>query len=309
MIGSAIEILVFEDIKINNVSEFPVSLMKKFLVMFISFLSPIFSIFSAEFVRKPIYFDVVPFLGHIKSEMVYPDLARTVVTNLLYGRWDTYSRLGHRLLPEYIMASTGDGSGRATLWFGLNVWSEEPFDPSDLKIVIKSSDQGNIFGKTEEFGSQSYIYTPTSSVGIREDGTMVTSGNWSTEKVVAFAFVGTACSTMMANNQAETDNNEAWLRQQGNFSITATFSINYGGKTYASSYQMQMHPTPASARMVLSGGSYKVAISGEPWDWVYLEKNTNLSSGLWQLIAIARGGDMIPIDPRDRYAFYRTKGP
>ena len=266
--------------------------MKTFLnisVLVLVFFSSIFTVSAAT--RAPITVEVFTYLGPTKPELAYKPFTEQVLTNMLSGDWHSYANLGigHRLLPEYVTASVGEGSGRSTVWFGVVFTSTEEFDPSGSTFTVFSTDigndpgTGNIFGKVENFGPQ-YIYAGT-SIGIRADGTKVTSGSWS-QKVKKFAFVGSACSTMNANSPEQAAEGAAWMKSMKDFAITGTWTLKESGQVYSGSYRLQQDPYPARLEILrrYTGGAAEVMVKVDPYRPVHLQYSPSVT-GPWQKVA------------------------
>ncbi len=259
---------------------------------------------------SPINVSIVPFYGPTTNEISYPNFTQTVLPNILRNSWfDGWTRFGYRLDINSIIAPTS-GSGKRVLWFCVTAWSDEPFDPSGLEIVLRSSDPGNSLGKFDQFGRFDLIYHPNSAVGRRIDGTLVTTGSWSATRVTEFAFVGTACSTYNGDTQSQIDSVRAWINRQGNFSITATATIRQDGEVYSGTHKIELHPTPESPRIVRGKfGEYQIYVGGIPWDsWEVLSKQG--IDGTWSRVAIVKGGTYMNLpDFHKKFQIFRVSGP
>jgi hypothetical protein len=265
--------------------------------------------------RAPITVEIVMYLGPTKDSANYSWFTQVVLLNHVTGDWRDYVNLeigqsvglGHRVYPPYVTAQTGNVPGKNTLWAGVTLTSTEPFDPSGLTCRWESTDTGNIFGKTEEFAGIPLIYAGT-SIGIKADGTRVTSGRWSSVLVTNFAFIGSACSTMNANTVQEAEEAARWMRFQKNFSITCTWSLTTEGRTYLASYVLRQDPTPVSLRIVrrYTGGAAEVIVNidalGDPVS--LLSAPTPL--GPWTPVRdfLTSGAYTAPYEKR---AFFRTR--
>lgn len=259
--------------------------------------------------KAPINITVVPFYGPTTNELGYKVFTETVLPNILSDEWhDGWTRVGYRLNPDYIIAPNS-GSGKRTLWFSVLAWSDEPFDPSDLVIEVASSDSGNSLGKIEVFGSQ-YDYHPNSAIGRRENGDKITEGKWNSAQVTQFAFIGTACSTYKGDTLADQEYARGWLGRQGNFAITVTAKIRYGGQTYQGQYKIELHPKPEPPRIIRNGSDMKVYVGGLQWDQWLVQTRTS-QSGPWVTYKVVQGGDYVNVSSftTEPSRFFRVAGP
>lgn len=204
--------------------------MKNLLIAVISWFLISVSAFAADR-TKPINVRVTAQFGPTQSDPRYSEFASRVVNTILTNTVPQ-EQLWNKLLTNHV--SQLPVSNR--VWFAVEVWSEQPFLPSDMVAEITSNPSTG-FGKTNTFNNPLLEYNMTSVAEVwQSDGsrTVVNSGLWNSQSVNRFIFLGIGLNTMTTTNEAQLKSNHDFLMGFTNLTITAKWSIRENGVVAAS---------------------------------------------------------------------------
>lgn len=293
---------------------------------------------------QPVFMKVTMSVGPLLSSGSFEAYASDMMQNLFddinppgapNNAPTEYATLGHRLHPSYILAPANGsgtkmwlgqvnpsgvsaGEGGNTIWASVHSWSSRMFYPTGLVCEFFSS-AGNLLGKKEVYSSPNIVYNSRSKSAIWGEGgrrvndTYIQGGSWGGAKVNEFAFVGSACKTLLSTSQAQADSNVAWMLDNFNdFYIVAVWTLyDEGGQVlarYAKKVQTRGEPVAGTISLTpLGNGVVQVGINSETNRTSFLESTLKVQPTSWQTLNIANAGDTFIFDGPMRYFRLRTE--
>lgn len=250
--------------------------------------------------------------------------ANSFATNLVqqwYKNGSVANALDYRLKTEYI-AQPADLSSN-TIWFVTRVVAKDPafkFTPDNLRFIGKSSDSGNVLGKTEVFNTLNYIYTAKamgvnwSAAGRGVSDSLQMSGSYADVPVNEFITAGVVSKYFNFTDSESYANLDAALQNQPDFRVTGTWQLMQGSTVLVSaSKTLRMKSNRIPVQLTISPqpmNKVRIGVVIDADDSCVLEMGNECSfaTGSDQ-IAVLSGTQTVTWDATASQMFFRTMYP
>lgn len=222
-------------------------------------------------------FNIVPSFGTTQGALEFATYAQSTV-DLLKANGTLPTKLTH-VTPENLMTRP-DGHGVVWWWIVVSAASSgETVSLADISVVLSSSDDNNTFDKTVSFSGTAYS---SFAIGIRTDGTEITSGSANQQAHRVIVAVGSKSfpTSSSADEQAVRD----WFYQFRTWSTTAVVTANGASASFT------LMKSPARLMSWITTGKLFVSTENSLDPLSYgIQTSTNLS-GLWTSAGTIRAG-------------------